>query len=402
MSQAAVSFAAAAAAFIAASWAGLLVMLQEAPSGGAGPSISLSPSTRQELSGRVTRVGRITLLLISGIAASQAIGWWYQPPQVALGRALMTLALLYLIAEGLPRSAAVLLPKLAAALAPVARMTVLPFAPLVAVDRWVESSMESLVPAPKPTEDRFGKEHRDMLHGVFSLGETTVAEVMTPRLDISAVESTADWNVVVDSLARSDHARILVYTEDLDNVDGILFAKDLTPAVAGLTDAPADWREFVRPAQFVPESKVLTAQLRDFQQVRSGIAVVVDEFGGTSGLVTLEDVLEEIVGEIHGEYDGDVEPAVEKEGEDRFWVDGRLPLDDLSELLGDVFEREDVTTVGGLVYSELGRVPRPGEEFRMEGFRVVVEQIVKRRIRRVYFERLTEAPAVGSEEDLGE
>jgi CBS domain containing-hemolysin-like protein len=241
-----------------------------------------------------------------------------------------------------------------------------------------------------------------MLHGVFSLGETTVSEIMTPRLDISAVESNADWRVVVDLLVRSDHARILVYTDDLDNVDGILFAKDLTPAVAGLTEAPADWREFIRPAQFVPESKVLTAQLRDFQQVRSGIAVVVDEFGGTSGLITLEDVLEEIVGEIHGEYDENVEPAVEKEGEDRFWVDGRLTLDDLSELLGEVLEREEVTTVGGLVYSELGRVPRPGEEFRIEGFRVVVEQIVKRRVRRVYFERLTEAPTVDSERELSE
>ena len=97
------------------------------------------------------------------------------------------------------------------------------------------------------------------------------------------------------------------------------------------------------------------------------------------------------IGEIHGEYEVDVEPVIEKEGEDRFWVDGRLPLDDLSELLGELIEREEVTTVGGLVYSELGRVPRPGEEFRVEGFRIVVEQVIKRRIRRVYFERLKEA-----------
>jgi CBS domain containing-hemolysin-like protein len=151
-----------------------------------------------------------------------------------------------------------------------------------------------------------------------------------------------------------------------------------------------------------PESKVLTAQLRDFQLGKSGLAVVVDEFGGTSGLITLEDVLEEIVGEIHGEYEVDIEPAVEKEGEDRFWVDGRLPLDDLSELLGVVAEREDVTTVGGLVYSELGRVPKPGEELRIEGFRVVVEQIVRRRIRRVYFERMNPTPQGDSAEELAE
>jgi CBS domain containing-hemolysin-like protein len=238
-----------------------------------------------------------------------------------------------------------------------------------------------------------------MLHGVFTLGETTVVEVMTPRIDVVAIESSAKWVEVVDMLGRSEHARILVYTEDLDNVDGVLFAKDLTPAVAGVTESPDDWRQFVRPALFVPESKVLTAQLRDFQQVRSGIAVVVDEFGGTSGLITLEDVLEEIVGEIHGEYEVDVDPVIEKEGEDRFWVDGRLPLDDLSELLGEIIERAEVSTVGGLVYSELGRVPRPGEEFRIEGFRVVVEHIVKRRIRRVYFERMTSLTPDGDSED---
>jgi CBS domain containing-hemolysin-like protein len=231
-----------------------------------------------------------------------------------------------------------------------------------------------------------------MLQGVFSLGETNVAEIMTPRLDIVAVEADAEWQAVVELLVRGEHARVLVFSDDLDNVEGVLYAKDLTPAVAGVTDAPEDWREFVRPAQFVPETKVLTAQLRDFQVARSGLAVVVDEFGGTSGLITLEDVLEEIVGEIHGEYETDVEPAVEQEGEDRFWVDGRLPLDDLSELLGVTFEREDVTTVGGLVYSELGRVPSPGEELRVGEFRVVVERIVRRRIRRVYFERMTPVP----------
>lgn len=402
MSHAAASITAAVIALFTASWAGLLVMLQEAPGGGAGPSLSLSPSKRLELSGRVTRIGRITLLLISGFAASQALGWYYQLPRLAVGRAALAFALIYLISEGLPRSAAVLLPKLASALAPVARVTTLPFAPLVAIDRWVESLSGSILPALQVSEDRFGKEHRDMLHGVFSLGETTVSEVMTPRLDFVAVESSVDWAEVVDLLGRSDHARILVYTEDLDNVDGILFAKDMTAAVAGVSEAPTDWRQSVRPALFVPESKVLTAQLRDFQQVRSGIAVVVDEFGGTSGLITLEDVLEEIVGEIHGEYDADVGSSVKSEGEDKFWVDGRLTLDDLSEALGELIEREEVTTVGGLVYSELGRVPKPGEEFRIEGFRVVVEQIVKRRIRRVYFERLTEAAPVDSVEETEE
>jgi len=379
-------------ALIAGAWAGLLVMVQEAPVTSASSGTSLSPSGKSALRDRVTHVSRIALLFVAGVAASEAVGWWYQPLAAGLGRAALALALLYLIAEGLPRSAAVLLPRLAVALAPVARLTLSPFTPLVGLAAAIESLIESILPAPARSVDRFGKEHRDMLHGVFTLGETTVSEIMTPRLDIKAIESSTYWKAAVELMGRSDHARVLVYSDDLDNVEGVLYAKDLTPAVAGISDAPGDWREFVRPAQFVPESKVLTAQLRDFQRGRSGLAVVVDEFGGTSGLITLEDVLEEIVGEIHGEYDVDVEPAVEKEGDDRFWVDGRLPLDDLSEMLGEVFEREDVTTVGGLVYSELGRVPKPGEELRIEGFRVVVEQIVRRRIRRVYFERTTPTP----------
>ncbi|MEJ2237417.1 MAG: transporter associated domain-containing protein [Gemmatimonadales bacterium] len=120
---------------------------------------------------------------------------------------------------------------------------------------------------------------------------------------------------------------------------------------------------------------------------------MVDEFGGTSGLITLEDVLEEIVGEIYGEYDLDEVPPIEREGEDRFWVEGSLALDDLSQLLGTEVECEDVTTVGGLVYSELGRVPHPGEELTIGGFRVVVEQVRRRRIKRVYFERIASESA---------
>ncbi len=402
MSEVTASVLGAVLALVTGAWAGLLVMAQEVAEPGTSSGTVLTQSGRIPLSVRSTRISRLALLFVAGVAASAAVGWSYQPLAVGMGRAAVALGLLYLLGEGLPRSAAVLMPKLAAALAPIARLTLSPFTPLVGMATSIESLIESMLPVPVRSADRFSKAHRDMLHGVFSLGETTVSEIMTPRLDIMAVDAGADWKAVVEILVRSEHARVLVFSDDLDNVKGVLNAKDLTPAVAGVTDAPGDWREFVRPAQFVPESKVLTAQLRDFQLGKSGLAVVVDEFGGTSGLITLEDVLEEIVGEIHGEYEVDIEPAVEKEGEDRFWVDGRLPLDDLSELLGVVAEREDVTTVGGLVYSELGRVPKPGEELRIEGFRVVVEQIVRRRIRRVYFERMNPTPQGDSAEELAE
>src|SRR3989442_13076441 len=129
------------------------------------------------------------------------------------------------------------------------------------------------------------------------------------------------------------------------------------------------WQELVRPAAIVPETKTLDAQLRDFQRGPSHMAIVVDEFGGTSGLITLQDVLEEIVGEIRDEHDLDAAPAIRQEGE-RFWVDGRAGLAELSAALGRSFEHPDVSTVGGLIYTGLGRVPRAGEELTVDGLRV--------------------------------
>jgi CBS domain containing-hemolysin-like protein len=158
-------------------------------------------------------------------------------------------------------------------------------------------------------------------------------------------------------------------------------------------EPPADgWPSLVRPALFVPPTKRIDAQLRDFRASGTHIAIVVDEYGGTAGLVTIEDVLEEIVGEIRDEYDDDERP-IETEGPNRFWVSGRVTLDELSEATGHPFEHEDVSTVGGLVYELLGRVPRAGEQLLVDGFRVIVERVVRRKILRVYLERLEPEPA---------
>ena len=135
----------------------------------------------------------------------------------------------------------------------------------------------------------------------------------------------------------------------------------------------------------VPETKTLDSQLRDFQRGAAHIALVVDEFGGTAGLITLEDILEEIVGALRESGDGE-QPTIERDG-DRFWVHGRVGLDQLSEALGVPFTSSEVSTVGGLIYSALGRVPRSGEELSLDGFRVVVERVERRRVTRVYFER---------------
>jgi CBS domain containing-hemolysin-like protein len=233
-----------------------------------------------------------------------------------------------------------------------------------------------------------------MLLGVFSLADTTVAEVMTPRIDIVAVDASSERDEVLAILRSSEHARLLVFEGHPDAVAGVLFAKDILAAGEG--DATS-WLALVRPAVFVPEGKTLDRQLRDFQRGPSHLAVVVDEFGGTAGIVTLEDILEQIVGEIQDEYDTDEVAPIQTLGEDQLRVDGGVALAELEGVLGHSFEREDVSTVGGLVLAEFGRVPRSGESIDLQGYRLVVEQVVRRRVRRVAVQRLAAEAPVASE-----
>lgn len=387
MTTAALLVGSVAAALAAAVWAGLLSLAEEAPA--LPRTVGDPPTASREAVPlyRAIQISRLALLMLAGVAASAAVSWWDRPWVEAAEAAFLTGAFLYLVADALPRGVGVLVPRLAMAAAPVARRSLIPFRPLLGLVAGVERRLQFLFPPKAPSTETPGQDERDMLAAVLSLRDGDVAEAMTPRLDVVAVEAKAEWREVVELLRRSEHARLPVYDEDLDDIVGILYAKDLTPAIAGVAPRPANWQELVRPGQFVPESKSLAVQLRDFQRGPAHLAIVVDEFGGTSGLVTLEDILEEVVGEIHGEYDRDEEPPVVSEGNDRFWVDGTVTLDTLSDSLRTTFDRDDVSTVGGLVYSELGRVPRPGEELQIGRFRVVVEQVVRRRIRRVYFER---------------
>ena len=227
----------------------------------------------------------------------------------------------------------------------------------------------------------------ELLHGVFTLRDTEVREIMVPRVDVVGIEKSTPWSEMVDRVRSSEHARFPVFDDTLDNVIGILYAKDLLPEIVATREPPDDWTPLVRPASFIPATKTIDQQLRDFKAQRTHIAMVIDEYGGTAGLVTIEDVLEEIVGEIRDEYDEE-EPNIRQEGREHFWVAGRVTLADLSELLGADFIREDLTTVAGLVYDAFGRVPQAGESKQIDGFRMVVERIRRRRIERVYFERI--------------
>jgi Mg2+/Co2+ transporter CorC len=348
---------------------------------GPGDGVSLPPA-------RALYVGHLALLILAGASAGIAVTWWAFPPVEALGRLLLAVLLVWLVASILPRIVAALASDLPPLVRPAALRSIRVFGLLLRFIAWADSRVR---PPAHPVNRDSGPVRRDMLLGLFSLADMTVAEVMTPRIDIVAVDSSTALEDVVATLHRSEHARILVYDGHPDAVAGVLYAKDMLGRVP-LGGDGEDWHALIRPAAFVPEAKTLDRQLRDFQRGPSHLAVVVDEFGGTAGLVTLEDILEEVVGEIQDEHDTDeVKPVVEEEG--RLIVNGGVPLSELESLLGHSFRREDVTTVGGLVMDALGRVPRSGERIVVDGVELTVELVTRRRVRRVVVTRPARAEA---------
>jgi CBS domain containing-hemolysin-like protein len=199
------------------------------------------------------------------------------------------------------------------------------------------------------------------------------------------------FEAAAKAVATAEYSRLPAYDRDLDHIVGVLYAKDLLPPLFAAGPEEGTWRERLRPADIVPETKTLDAQLRDFQRGPSHLVVVVDEFGGTAGIVTLEDVLEEIVGEIRDEYDAAPDPTVREEGPGVFVADGRVPLGDLAAALGVSFDGEDAVTAGGLVVAHLGHVPEKGDTVELGGYRVTVEQVTRRAVARVRCERLPDA-----------
>lgn len=366
---------------------------------------------RREHAHRALALSRVLAHLLAGAALATALG-------IRRGDGLRGAALAFIVAfavvvvvEGVGRSIGfATAPRFVHAFAPFVRALEVLLSPVLRIGVAIDTLLERLMPAPTIEERAEQREEateqfrqvvaaeadvslaeEQLLHGVFSLGDTAVRAVMVPRVDIVGIDHTTTWSEAIDRVVSSEHARFPVYDSTLDNVIGILYAKDLLPFVIDEDEPMLGWQTLVRPANFIPTSKPIDAQLRDFKASRTHIAIVSDEFGGTAGLVTIEDVLEEIVGEIHDEYDVD-DPEIEQEEGRRFWVSGRLSLDELSELLGQNFVQDDVTTVGGLVYETFGRVPRAGETVVISAYKLVVERVRGRRIERVYFERLL-APA---------
>jgi putative hemolysin len=243
------------------------------------------------------------------------------------------------------------------------------------------------------------EEESDMITGVIELGDKVVHEVMVPRIGIRAVNVDDPIDEVLDTIVAAGHSRLPVFTESLDNIIGILYAKDLLPYLKGNGPGSAeiDIRSLVRSPVYVPESKPVDDLLHEMQVAKRHIAIVVDEYGGTAGLVTMEDVVEEIVGEIQDEYDTE-EPMVEEvstDGETAYRLDGRVSMDDLRDLFDlsddDEPDEEAYDTVGGFVVHRVGRIPLPGAEvpFRDDVI-LTVEAAEPRRVARVVAARRRE------------
>jgi CBS domain containing-hemolysin-like protein len=222
-------------------------------------------------------------------------------------------------------------------------------------------------------------DEREMIHSVFELGETLAREVMVPRTDVVWIEQSKSVRQALSLALRSGFSRIPVIGANEDDVVGIAYLKDLARRAYDADGHSSDRvTELMRPPYFIPESKPVDELLREMQAKQVHVAVVIDEYGGTAGLVTIEDILEEIVGEIADEYDRE-EPRVEQLADGRLRVNVRLPVDDIEQMFGVTFDLEDVETVGGLLAAELGRVPIPGATVSTQGLTFTAEGTKGRR-----------------------
>ena len=234
-------------------------------------------------------------------------------------------------------------------------------------------------------EEKLAPEERDMIENVVELHEAEVSEIMTPRTDVQALPIEASLQEAIATVNELGHSRLPVYEENVDQIVGTFYIKDVLKAVNGhdLTEIPL--REYTRKPHFIPETKKVPQLLQEFRRLKLHMAIVLDEYGGTAGLVTLEDILEEIVGDIVDEFDEDESTdkfALNADGSAE--VDAKMPVDDVNEQLGlNLPEGEDFETVGGFVFSSLGKVPDIGERFTHDGIDFEILAADARRIQRL-------------------
>ena len=264
-----------------------------------------------------------------------------------------------------------------------------PVLPTGVAERQEEEPVEEQI-----AEEQLDPRERSMIRAILRLEETAVREIMVPRVDVYALEVSTPLEDASRKLLDSGHSRLPVFEETLDNVVGVLYSRDLLAASRENGEAPLAIRDLVRPAFFVPESKRADEMLTEFQERRVQTAVVVDEYGGVAGLVTTEDLLEEIVGDIEDEFDVS-EPAIEKEeGGVSAVVDARMPIDAFNDAFQADLNAEGFDTLGGFLYSRLGKIPTAGDTVQASGLEIGVVTTLGRRIKKV---RVHRAPQRSSE-----
>jgi len=237
------------------------------------------------------------------------------------------------------------------------------------------------------TEGVLDEEEQEMIENVLELSSSTADEIMTPRTDIVAVEVNSDLHKVLETITTAGHTRVPVYEENIDDIIGLVYAKDLLAEI-GKTGGQFKLRDKMRDAYFVPESKPLRALLHEFQNQKLHIAVVLDEYGGTAGVVTLEDILEELVGEITDEYEETPPEPIKKIDQNTIEADARTYIDDLNDQLElNLPEDEDYETIGGFVFSRLGYIPKTGENFDYENLKFTIASAEARRIKRIRIQK---------------
>ncbi len=239
-------------------------------------------------------------------------------------------------------------------------------------------------------------EEREMIRGIVELPETTAKEIMVPRIDVIFIALDGSQEEILQTVSECGHSRLPVYRETIDNVVGVLYAKDLLQHL-GSTSKTLELEKIIRKPYFVPQSKKLDSLLREFKKRKVHLAVVVDEYGGTSGIVSLEDIIEEIVGDIQDEFDNETEDILEI-GENVFLCDARVSIDELNKRLGLSLPGEDVDTLGGFVFNLFGKIPENFEKVTHENVTFIVQQMDQHKIATVKLVIMMEGGVTGADE----
>jgi putative hemolysin len=247
----------------------------------------------------------------------------------------------------------------------------------------IKKSVEEFSTSLAGADNELGSQARDMIFGIVDITTTTTKEIMVPRVDIVGIEAGSSVKDVIGLVKRSGHSRLPVYEESLDTILGVLYIKDLF--VEGVKEDHIIDRSMYRPAYFVPENKKVSELLKEMQSKKNHLAIVVDEYGGTAGLVTLEDILEEIVGEIEDEYDKGA-PAVKKLDDHHYAVKGSVAIHDLNEELQLQLPEDQFETVGGVIYDLVGSLPPQGAKVSYKGINFIADRVEGQRIIRVIVE----------------